>query len=222
LEPFWGSREFLKFIVFVNVFACTNTFVLAIFLYFVTRQGDYLYAPISGFHGVLAGFLVAVKQINPEQEIPPLLQLRAKWSPSLFVAFAILSSLFAAKPIQFVPFIVYGTYGAWLYLRYFQRKPEAGLKGDSSAEFAFATFFPQPMQPFVSPVSAICEKIFCRQRSQVSDEAPGVELGKPLPGSDAMEASRRRERGARALEERLGATAKTVAESSSSKEDDLV
>jgi hypothetical protein len=42
LEPFWGSREFLKFIVFVNVFACTNTFVLAIFLYFITRQGDYL------------------------------------------------------------------------------------------------------------------------------------------------------------------------------------
>jgi len=69
-----------------------------------------------------------------------------QWSPLLFVIFAILSSLFSSAPIQFVPFIVFGTYGAWIYLRYFQRKPEAGLKGDSSAEFAFATFFPGPLQ----------------------------------------------------------------------------
>lgn len=47
-------------------------------------------------------------------------------------------------------------------------------------------------RPFVSPVSATCEKIFCRQRNLISDEATGVELGKPLPGSDAVEASRRR------------------------------
>ncbi|KAG0573327.1 hypothetical protein KC19_VG168700 [Ceratodon purpureus] len=221
LEPFWGSREFFKFIVFVNVFACTNTFVLAIFLYFITRQGDYLYSPVSGFHGVLAGFLVVVKQINPEQEIPSLFKLRAKWSSSLFVAFAIISSLFSTKPIQYVPFIVYGAYGAWIYLRYFQRKLETGLKGDSSAEFAFATFFPAPMQPFIIPVSAICEKIFCRQRSLISEEAPGVELGKPLPGSDAVEASRRRERGARALEERLGSTAKPVTENQGPSKRDL-
>jgi hypothetical protein len=33
---------------------------------------------VSGFHGVLAGFLVAVKQIMPDQEVPFLLKLRAK------------------------------------------------------------------------------------------------------------------------------------------------
>lgn len=206
LEPFWGSREFIKFIVFVNLFTCASTFALAIFLYFTTRRGDYLYAPISGFHGVLAGFLVAVKQISPEQEIPAL-KLRAKWSPSLFVIFSIVSSFLSAEPIQFVPFIVFGTYGAWIYLRYFQRKPEAGLKGDSSAEFSFATFFPSPVQPFVDTIAKICERIFCRQRIQTSNEGPSVELGKPLPGSDSFEASRRRERGARALEERLGTNA---------------
>lgn len=42
LEPFWGSREFIKFIVFVNLFTCASTFALAIFLYFTTRRGDYL------------------------------------------------------------------------------------------------------------------------------------------------------------------------------------
>ncbi|KAG0576582.1 hypothetical protein KC19_5G091300 [Ceratodon purpureus] len=212
LEPFWGSKEFMKFIVYVNLFTCASTFVLAVFLYFITRQGDYLYAPISGFHGILAGFLVAVKQIGPEQEIP-VLKLRAKWAPSLFVSFGILSSLFFPAPIQIVPFIVFGTYGAWMYLRYFQKKPEAGLKGDASAEFAFATFFPVPLQNFVNPISTVFEKMFCGQRSQASIVgAPDVELGKPLPGSDSAEASRRRERGARALEERLSSSFKTVAE----------
>jgi hypothetical protein len=42
LEPFWGSKEFIKFIVSVNLFTCASTFVLAVFLYFITRQGDYL------------------------------------------------------------------------------------------------------------------------------------------------------------------------------------
>jgi membrane associated rhomboid family serine protease len=204
LEPFWGSREFLKFIIFVNLFTCLSTFVLAVFLYVITRQGGYLYAHISGFHGILAGFLVAVKQINPEQEVP-FLKLRAKWSPSLFVAIALLSSLFSSSPIQFVPFIVFGTYGAWMYLRYFQRKPEAGLKGDSSAEFAFASFFPGPLQSFINPISTVLEKLCCGQRSQLTpNDVSSVAPGKPLPGSDSVEASRRRERGARALEERLG------------------
>jgi hypothetical protein len=69
-----------------------------------------------------------------------------QWAPSLFVSFTILSSLFFSAPIQIVPFIVFGSYGAWMYLRYFQKKPEAGLKGDTSAEFAFVTFFPVPLQ----------------------------------------------------------------------------
>jgi len=221
LEPFWGSREFFKFIVFVNFFASANTFVLAIFLYIITRRESYLYAPISGFHGVLAGFLVAVKQIMPDQEIAAFFKLRAKWFPSVFVGLSLLSSFFSSEPIQHVPFVVFGTYGAWMYLRYLQKKPESGFKGDLSAEFAFATFFPGPLQRFVVPISTIFEKLLCGRRSLDAEDAAGVELGKPLPGSDAVEASRRRERGARALEERLSTASKGgvegVAPKSSSK-----
>lgn len=38
------------------------------------------YMPLSGFHGVLSGFLVGVKQIIPDQELPlvSLLKIRAK------------------------------------------------------------------------------------------------------------------------------------------------
>jgi hypothetical protein len=38
------------------------------------------YVSVPGFHGVLAGFLVAVKQIMPNQEVSVLFQLCAKVS----------------------------------------------------------------------------------------------------------------------------------------------
>ncbi len=38
------------------------------------------YVSVSGFHGVLAGFLVAVKQIMPDQEVSVLFKLHAKVS----------------------------------------------------------------------------------------------------------------------------------------------
>jgi hypothetical protein len=45
---------------------------------------------------------------------------------------------------------------------------------------------------FVVPISTIFEKLLCGRRSLDAEDAAGVELGKPLPGSDAVEASRRR------------------------------
>jgi len=45
----------------------------------------------------------------------------------------------------------------------------------------------------INPISAVFEKIFCGQRSQeTSVEGSSIETGKPLPGSDTVEASRRR------------------------------
>ena len=47
-------------------------------------------------------------------------------------------------------------------------------------------------RPIVTPISTIFENIFCGRRSPVPDEGQDYELGKPLPGSDPVEASRRR------------------------------
>ena len=64
-------------------------------------------------------------------------------------------------------------------------------------------FFPEFMGPIVDSIWVICEKICCGG-SQISNEEEEHVLGPiPLPGSDPTEASRKRERGARALEERL-------------------
>lgn len=206
LEPIWGSREFFKFIIVVNIFTSISVFVTTIFLYYITRMESFLYTPLYGFHGVLSGFLVGVKQIMPDQEMTLfyVLKLRAQWLPSLLVLVSIIVSILATESTTYLPFIIFGTYGSWLYLRYIQKKPETNLKGDPSDEFAFSTFFPEIMRPIVDAIALVCEKIFCGGSQRISEEGDAVG-GMPLPGSDPIEASRRRERGARALEERLAA-----------------
>jgi hypothetical protein len=45
----------------------------------------------------------------------------------------------------------------------------------------------------VNPISVICDKLFCGRRSKTGEEGQGHILGGvPLPGSDPIEASRRR------------------------------
>uniref|UniRef100_A0A1D1XS99 Transmembrane protein 115 n=1 Tax=Anthurium amnicola TaxID=1678845 RepID=A0A1D1XS99_9ARAE len=207
LEPIWGSREFMKFILVVNFLTSVCVFVTAIALYYITRQESYLYTPISGFHGVLSGFLVGIKQIMPDQEVGLffLLKIKAKWLPSLLVLLSVALSLFTVEALSYLPTQIFGIYTSWIYLRYLQRKPETNLRGDPSDDFAFSTFFPGFLQPILDPVASVFHRLLCG-RSEIDAEAKGYTLGgSPLPGSDPIDASRRRERGARALEERLAA-----------------
>ncbi|XP_057979560.1 rhomboid-like protein 19 [Malania oleifera] len=207
LEPIWGSREFLKFIFVVNFLTSVCVFITAIALYYITRQEIYLYMPLSGFHGVLSGFLVGVKQIIPDQELSlfSLLRIKAKWLPSLMLLLSIAISFFTTESAAYLPILIFGTYISWIYLRFLQRKPETKIRGDPSDEFAFSTFFPEFLRPVIDPIASVFARMFCG-RSETSGEAAGYTLGgAPLPGSDPIEASRRRERGARALEERLAA-----------------
>ncbi|CAH9068237.1 unnamed protein product [Cuscuta epithymum] len=207
LEPIWGSKEFMKFIFIVNFLTAVCVFITAISLYYITRLESYLYLPISGFQGVLYGFLVGIKQIMPNEEVS-FLKLKAKWLPSLALLVCIAISFFTEDSASYLPTSVFGTYIGWVHLRYWQRKPETKLKGDPSDEFAFSTFFPHLLRPVIDPIGTIFDRMLCGKRSEASnEEIDGYTLGAiPLPGSDPIEASRRRERGARALEERLVAS----------------
>ncbi|KAL6578048.1 Rhomboid-like protein 19 [Orobanche minor] len=205
LEPIWGSREFLKFIFIVNFLTSVSVFVTAISLYYITTQETYLYSPISGFQGVLSGLLVGIKQIIPDQELS-LLKIKAKWLPSIALLVSIVVSFFTTDSTSYLPTLIFGTYIGWIYLRYWQKKPETNLRGDPSDEFAFSTFFPEFLRRVIDPIATILERLFCGKRNESSDDSRGYTLGgTSLPGSDPIEASRRRERGARALEERLAA-----------------
>ncbi|KAF8403037.1 hypothetical protein HHK36_011132 [Tetracentron sinense] len=207
LEPIWGSREFLKFVFVVNFLTSICVFITAIALYYITRNENYLYTPLSGFHGVLSGFLVGIKQIVPDQELSlfSLLKIKAKWMPSLMLLMSIAISCFIPESATYLPTLISGTYISWVYLRYLQRNPETSLRGDPSDEFAFSTFFPAFLRPVIDPIAMVLDRMLCG-RSETSNDAKGYTVGgSPLPGSDPIEASRRRERGARALEERLAA-----------------
>ena len=68
-------------VLYINKIASVKLFAMcALWNLFLRVTGGFAcrYAPISGFHGVLAGFLVAVKQIMPDQEITAFFKLRAK------------------------------------------------------------------------------------------------------------------------------------------------
>ncbi|RZB44508.1 Rhomboid-like protein 19, partial [Glycine soja] len=63
-------------------------------------------------------------------------------------------------------------------------------------------FFPEFLRPVIDPIASIFHRMLFGR--DASDDAQGYTLrGEPLPGSDPIEASRRREIGARALEKRL-------------------
>lgn len=66
-----------------------------------------------------------------------------QWLPSLAVLVSIAVSFWTTGAATYLPTIIFGTYISWIYLRHWQRKPEAKLKGDPSDDFAFSTFFPE-------------------------------------------------------------------------------
>jgi membrane associated rhomboid family serine protease len=204
LEPIWGSKEFLKFIFAVNLLTSIFVFITAIALYYLTMQENYLYMPVSGFSGVFAGFLVGIKQIVPDQELS-ILRIKAKWLPSLMILISIVVSFFTLETATaYLPTLIFGTYMGWVYLRFLQSKPETKPRGDPSDDFAFSTFFPEFIRPVIDPIASIFH-LMCCGKHETSTDSQGYVLGggAPLPGSDSIDASRRRERGARALEERL-------------------
>ncbi|XP_057865549.2 rhomboid-like protein 19 [Cryptomeria japonica] len=207
LQPIWGAKEFLKFIAVVNFFASFSTFILAVLMFYITGRENFLYMPLSGFHGVLSGFLVGMKQVMPDQEVMAIgaYVIRAKWLPSLLVLLSVIVSFLSTESMPYLPFVIFGTYGSWLYLRYFQRNPDTHLKGYPTEDFAFSTFFPSFMRPILDPFATMCQKIFCQNAPVPSEVGDSYAAGGVyIPGSDPLEASRRRERGARALDERLG------------------
>ncbi|XP_010253229.1 PREDICTED: rhomboid-like protein 19 [Nelumbo nucifera] len=180
LEPLWTSREVLKFVVFVNTFTLFGVYATAVTSYYITGRERFLYTKLSGFHGVLAGFLVGVKQAMPDQEFSlyGISQIRTQWMPSLLLLPSIIISFVTPEAIRFLPFTIFGTYGSWLYLRYFQRIPETSLMGNPEDEFAFETFFPLFIRPVVHVFASIFHNVLCGSNHQRRDghhsETPSV------------------------------------------------
>jgi len=198
LEPIWGSREFLKFIILVNALCGVATFFFMVFLYLVSRS-EVLWFKIvlCGFSSVLAGFTVAMKQMVPEQEIKLLFAISVRVKSLPLILLLVQVAFFTLGfPSETLPFMFFGIFISWIYLRFFQVKMDT--VGDHSEAFSFASFFPEPIQPAMTILSNIIFNLLalckCCSRTQVTTM-------QPVDTPDIAE--RHRARALRALDKRL-------------------
>lgn len=216
LEPIWGSKEFLKFIIVVNLGAGIGAFFLMLVLYGITKDPYLLYdSNLCGFSGVITGFSVAMKQLLPEQETTMCLALtvRMKHAPGIIVLGSIALFVLGLFPSHHLPHVLFGVVAAWFYLRFYQKKGE--VVGDLTEEFALSTFFPEPVRPIVNIISAILYKITYvplrfvgavpqRTRPTQSVESPYSNLlTTAVVSTNTAELERRRMLAAKAVDARL-------------------
>lgn len=132
----------------------------------------------------------------------------------------------------------FGFLASWVYLRFYKVSfPDldvsqpASLRGDASETFAFAYFFPEPLQ---TPIASVADQIYhvliatkiCTPFSAADVDASNTQAaqrgegglsslmnrGAPAPGSTRAEAERRRALALKALDQRLhAATSKPAA-----------
>ncbi|KAJ3068829.1 Nephrocystin-4 [Podochytrium sp. JEL0797] len=216
-----STRELVKFVLLVNTLSVLMS-TLTVFFEFVASQQneDLLYKTyIGGMLGLLAAFLVAFKQAVPEHSLTVMgkLSLRVKNLPS--IAFSVFLLLLILRIVHVDAFMVfYGTTIAWIYIRFF--KHHDGLRGDRSESFSFGSFFPASTHRVIVPISNstfnllvslhILPKLAPGLPQTSLDTSNNSNNGnirpyspKPLPGSDAADAERRRAIALKALDMRL-------------------
>jgi len=203
LEPIWGSKEFLKFILIINLLIGASTFLVVIILYMIFRDENLLFKEIYGFSGILASFSVAMKQLMPENQLPMLCGLRIKHLPALSLLFSI---FLLSKPLV-IFFIIFGIIYGWIYLRFYQNKGN-NVIGDMSDQFSFASFFPESIQPPISNFSNFVFNLvqkcgFCKSATANISQTGYSLTSSSLPGNDPADAERRRNRALKVLDERL-------------------
>lgn len=221
IEPLHGARELIKYLAATIILTSFATVICVTIGYYASlthakaegdHTGDVLFRPLGGFEAGAAALLVALKQLIPDNEVALFggaLRFRAKHLPGLYVAGASTVSLVLGGATRVIPFTLFGSYFAWTYLRFLQTRN--GVRGDLSDEFRLASFFPQLLHPPIDRLAAACTRLTGLGNAAGSQQhqaawRSALVGGAALPGSldVADDAARRRERGARALEERLG------------------
>ncbi|KAM9786279.1 transmembrane protein 115 [Neosynchiropus ocellatus] len=208
LEPLWGALELLIFFAVVNVSAGLLVGLSYFLTYVATFDLDYLFdVHVHGVAGFLGGVLVALKQTMGDTAVLRVPQIRLKAAPALvllLLALLRLSSLLShSGPLAAYS---YGALSGWIYLRFYQRHSRG--RGDMSDHFAFASFFPEAVQPVVGLLAglvhaALVKVKVCRKMVKRYDVGAPSSITISLPGTDPQDAERRRQLALKALNERL-------------------
>ncbi|GAA5916661.1 hypothetical protein JCM6882_001574 [Rhodosporidiobolus microsporus] len=213
LERVWGAQELLKFVavvVFVsNVIACIVNTLEA------TILGDaalFLYGmPYHGLSALQVGFLVAFTQLIPEHQVQVLggvVKMRVKSLPMLYVTFSNVACLIGYQSPWIL--IQFGWLVSWFYLRFVKYSESGDFRGDRSETFAFASWFPPFVQPYVSRLTAFVFALAIRFRVIEPwtdiESAGGSGAYQQVPGGQRAEAERRRQLALEALDRRMAST----------------
>jgi len=211
LEPLWGTIEMINFYLLVNTVAGIATSFIYVMLYGLTFDPSFLFEiRIHGLPGYIAAFSVAVKQIMPDHVLLnlPLGKIRNRHVPILVLLLAIIVNIFGGVSGTYPWLFGMGLMTSWTYLRFYQ-KHNNKTTGDSADHFMFASFFPEPIYPFVAVVAntffslLVRMKICKRQVHRYNMAAPSGSITVSLPGTNAEDAERRRQIALKALNERL-------------------
>ncbi|XRB21088.1 rhomboid-like protein [Pseudoscourfieldia marina] len=227
VEPVMGTVEIAKTIAIANVGGAIVTWLWLVFTFAVTQRTDLLYSNVTGAHAAIAALFVALKQVNAKAvgAVPSTI---APYVPYMPAALLLLTALVSSVATNLLPTglpsnALGGTIAAWVYLRYFRQPPAPTealgapgaspyqpVPGDASEEFAVASCVPPAFQAALTPFDRFTDRIFgggSYASGAAGSLAAGMPSAAPLPGNDSEDARRRRERGARALEERLAQAA---------------
>ncbi|XP_027323137.2 transmembrane protein 115 [Anas platyrhynchos] len=207
LEPLWGALELLLFYAAVNAAVGLLGACAYCLAYAATFRLAYLFeVRIHGVPGFLAAVLVALKQTMGDSTVLRVPQVRVKAAPTLLLL--LLAALRLAALVESAALVSYGfgLLSSWVYLRFYQRHSRG--RGDMSDHFAFATFFPEILQPAVglaaNLVYGLLVKVrLCRKTVKRYDVGAPSSITISLPGTDPQDAERRRQLALKALNERL-------------------
>lgn len=210
IEPLWGALEMLTFFAIVNSSVAFLSVMFYIIVYTTTSDHQYLFdVHVNGLAGYCAGVAVAVKQIMPDHVLlsMPLGKLRNRNVPLCVLLLSLILCLLGLVQSTYPVMFTAGLLTSWVYLRFYQHHTN-GTRGDMADHFAFASFFPNVLQP---PLAMIGNTVFeflvrikvCRKPVRKYNIASSSSITVSLPGTDPQDAERRRQIALRALTERL-------------------
>jgi len=186
LERSWGGLSFVKFVAVTNLCVTVSIFFNMVACYAATEYEPCLYRAVCGFSGINAAFAVALKQKFGERPCVPGVRvldlIKFKHLPMFLGAVSLLLWLVGRLGGKEAPLIFFGTFYAWVYLRFFLTDATTGVVGDLRPEFALATFFPDVagVRPLVDFAASV---VFTTLRS-VGLFADVVRTNASLPSSN--------------------------------------
>ncbi|XP_047135158.1 transmembrane protein 115 [Hydra vulgaris] len=214
IEPLWGALELLKYIAITGIGTALLTSLVSLAAYASTQNYDLWSVQFSGGAGVIGGLMVAFKQIIPDQKVN--LKFKEFYVHEcplicvlIYVFLSVVKVFSYTQPIMMSCGIIVG----WSYLRFYQPRGR-GMRGDMSESFEFASLLP----PFLRfPVRFLSNNLFrlmvkigvCTNPVKTYDVGAPSSITISLPGSDPVDAERRRKKALRALNERLVKMKKT-------------